>query len=364
MKSLFDKINIGKIKMKNRLMRSATWENMADEDGYVTDRLIDTLEDLAKGGVGAVVSGCGYVTGEEQPNPGMTAIWDDRYIPGLKELSDRIHRHDTPIIFQCIYGGSRTTFNLGNRIIWGPSAVENPITKVIPQEMTVGNIHTLVKDFGQAARRAEKAGFDGFQIHAGHGYLFSQFLTPYYNRRTDEYGGSIENRSRIIIDTLKEVRAQVSDDYPIMIKINCSDFLDEDGFTLEESIQVAIELEKNGITAIEISGGNSLNGWQSGPIKDKIIKEEKQCYFSDYAAQIAEAVSVPVISTGGNRSVSLMEKKLNGSALTAFGISRVTHCEPDLPGRWQAGDHARPKCVSCNQCWHEDGNTCVLNRKS
>ncbi len=343
-------------------MRSATWENMADADGYVTDRLIETLEEHARGGIGLIVTGYGYVMKEEQPNAGMPAIWDDRYIPGLKKLTDRIHAQGTPIIFQGCYGGSQTAYNAGERTIWGPSAVEHPIYKVTPQEMTKDNIKTVVEAHAQAARRAEKGGFDGFQMHAAHGYLYSQFLTPYYNRRTDEYGGSIENRSRIIIETLNAIRKQVSADYPILIKIHCSDYMDQDGFTVTESTQVAKMLEEHGITAIEFSGGNFTKGWDDSAIKPKIIKEEKQSYFSEYASWIGSQINVPVISTGGNRSVALMEEKLNTSTITAFGLSRVTHCEPDLPGRWQSGDHAHPKCVSCNQCWHEDGNICVLKR--
>ncbi len=362
MKSLFDKINIGTIKMKNRLVRSATWENMADEEGYVTGRLIETLEELARGGVGLIVAGYGYVIEEEKPNAGMPAIWNDRYIPGLKKLTDRIHALGTPIIFQGCYGGSQTAYNVGERTIWGPSAVEHPIYKVTPQEMTTRDILTIVKAYGQAARRAEEAGFDGFQMHAAHGYLISQFLTPYFNRRTDEYGGSIENRSRIVIEILDEIRKQVSADYPVLIKIHCSDYMDQDGFTVAESAQVAKMLEKHGITAIEFSGGDFTKGWNDSAIKPKIIKEEKQSYFSEYASWIASQINVPVISTGGNRSVELMEEKLNTLSITAFGLSRVLHSEPDFPARWQAGDHARPKCVACNQCWHEDGNICVLKR--
>jgi len=363
MKNIFDNVSLAGISMKNRLVRSATWENMATEDGHLTDRLLAVYEKLAQGGVGAIITGYAHILEEEQPAPRMLSVHDDRHIPGLKRLTDRMHELNTPIIMQACYGGSQTDYNVGERLIWGPSAVENPTFGVTPTPMTKADIETVVTAYAHAARRAKEAGFDGFQIHGAHGYLLSQFLTPYFNRRTDEYGGPIENRVRIIMETLKAIRTQVGDSYPVFIKMHCSDFMDEAGFTLEESIYVARELEKHGISGIELSGGHISSDWSTSPMRKGIIQEEHQSYFRNEAEEIAATVSVPVLMTGGNRSADLLTDILHITNLFGFGLARTLHSEPSLPSRWQSGDLSRPRCVSCNQCWHEDGNVCVLDRQ-
>ena len=362
MKTLFDEISLAGIPLKNRLICSATWKNMTDEEGNLTDRLLAVYEKVAEGGVGAIVSGYAKILKEEQPNPKMLAIHDDSFIPGLKKLAGRMHELDTPIILQACYGGSQTNYNVEERIIWGPSAVKNPVFEVTPTPMTKENIQTVITAFANAARRAKESGFDGFQLHAAHGYLLSQFLTPFFNRRTDEYGGSIENRARIILESLDAVRKEVGDTYPVFIKMHCSDFMEEAGLTLEESLQVAKLLEQHGISGIEISGGHLSDDWKTSAMHKSILKEDHQSYFRNEAAQIAEAVSVPVIVTGGNRSPKLLDTVLNETQLTGFGLSRTLHSEPDMPARWRDGNLKRPRCISCNQCWHEDGNICVLDR--
>lgn len=363
MKTLFDEISLAGIALKNRLVCSATWKNMADEDGNLTDRLLAVYEALAQGGVGGIITGYARIMKEEQHNSGMLAVYDDSYIPGLKRLADRMHELDTPVVLQVCYGGSRTRFNVGSRIIWGPSAVQHPLLEVTPTPMTKADIQTVVTAFADAARRAKEAGYDGVQLHAAHGYLLSQFLTPYFNRRTDEYGGSIENRMRIIVETLDAIRKQVGDSYPVFIKMHCSDFMESEGLTLEESLQVARVLEEHGISVIEVSGGHTSSDWNTSAIHKSIMKEDLQSYFQNEAKQIAEAVSVPVLVTGGNRSLKLLTTLLNDSEVTGFGLCRTLHSEPDLPARWREGSLKRPRCISCNNCWHEDGNICVLNRR-
>ena len=363
MKTLFEEVSFAGIKMKNRLVRSATWENMADEDGNLTDRLLAVYDKLAQGGVGAIITGYAHILEEEQPNPRMLAVHDDSYIFGLKRLTDRMHELDTPIILQACYGGSQTDFNVANRMIMGPSAVQNPVFGVTPTPMSKTDIQTVITAYADAARRAKEAGFDGFQMHAAHGYLYSQFLTPYFNRRTDEYGGIIENRARIILETLDAIREQVGEAYPVFIKIHCSDFMEEAGLTLEDSQYVAGALEERGISGIELSGGHISSDWNTSPIRKGIVKEERQSYFRNEAEQIATKVSVPVLMTGGNRSPHVLDSILNETDMFGFGLSRTLHSEPELPARWQNGDLSRPRCVACNQCWHSDGNICVLDRQ-
>lgn len=361
MKKLFDNTTLGNINLKNRFFRSATWEAMADEKGHMTDELYRVYEDLAKGGIGTIITGYAFVTEDEQPNPGMMGIYDDSFISEYKEFTDKIHSFDTNIILQIAYGGSQTTFNVGQRTILGPSAVPHDICGITPKEATKEDIEYLIESFADASLRAKKSGFDGVQLHGAHGYIYSQFLNPHYNKRTDEYGGSIENRSRIILETLRAMREKVGKDFPILIKINSSDFM-EDGLTFEECKYVCRKLEELGIDAIEISG--VLGAKQ----EDKTVEEkglsylEKESYFRKYASEIAEEIDVPIILVGGNRSFSLMEDILNNSKITYFSLSRPFLREPDLINRWKRGDKSKAKCISCGKCRGENGNLCIFNR--
>ena len=344
--------------LKNRLWRAAAWEKKADDKGHMTEALEKVYLDLAKGGVGTIITGYAFVREEEQPNPNMMGIYDDSFIPEYQKLTQKVHERGANIVMQIVYGGSQTDFQPENRLIWGASAVADVNHGVIPTPMTKEDIKSLVNSFAEAALRVKKSGFDGVELHGAHGYLFSQFLMPYYNRRTDEYGGSIENRARIIFETVRAIREKVGPDYPVLIKLDGTDNWGEHGLTNEECIGVVKGLEACGISAIEISGGHRAN-----PLRQKLIKEKSQSYFHPEAAAVAEAVNVPVILVGGNRSVSKMEEILGNTEIEYFSMARTLHSEPDLPGRWQDGYQGRPRCVSCNQCWGEESNECVLADK-
>ena len=364
MKTLFEQTTLGSLSLKNRLWRSATWLNMADSKGHITKRLWDKYTDLAKGGVGTIIPGYAFIMEEEQPNPGMLGIYDDSFIDEYRPFVKSLQEHGTKVILQIVYGGSATNFNLGSRTIWGPSAVAHPAYGTVPTEMTRENIKTVQKAFVAAAKRVKAAGFDGVQLHGAHTYLLSQFLSPYYNRREDEFGGSIENRGRIIFEIVDAVRAEVGVDYPVLIKMHCSDDWGEHGLTVEESLFVAKELEKRGITAIEFSGGNLDNARAPGmsPIRKGLIKKEKQSYFAQYVATIKAQLNIPVILVGGNRSPQRMEELLNTNNIDYFSLSRTLHAEPDLVNKWQKERLTQPRCTSCAQCWHQDGNICILDR--
>jgi 2,4-dienoyl-CoA reductase-like NADH-dependent reductase (Old Yellow Enzyme family) len=365
MKTLFESTTIGSMNLKNRLWRSATWMNMADGKGHLTDRLEKVYLDLAKGGVGTIITGYAFVLEAEQPNPGMLGIYDDSFIPEYRRFTEKIKAEGANIIMQIVYGGSSTSFQPENRVIWGPSAVPHPLFKVVPTEMTKENINTVIQALTQAAARAKAAGFDGVQIHGAHTYLFSQFLSPYYNRRQDEYGGSIENRGRIICETLEAVRKEVGPEYPVFIKMHCSDDWEEKGLTEEESLYVAQELEKRGVSGIEFSGGNldTQNYPNAGPGRSKILKPENQSYFAEKTARIAEHLNVPVISVGGHRTPEKLDHFLNTTSIGYFSMSRPLLSEPGLVNRWKSGDLGKPRCVACSKCWGKDGNVCILDRQ-
>lgn len=364
MKKLFESTNVGGLELKNRFIRSATWEGIADEKGHVNDRVMALYGDLAKGGASAIITGYAFVLEEEQPNPRMFGAYDDSFVDSYKPLTEMVHQNGSKIILQLVYGGSFTWHNLGERKIWGPSAVLNKITGVTPEEMTAQNIKTLIQAFGDAAKRAKDSGFDGVEMHAGHGYLLNQFLSPFFNKREDEYGGSSEKRAKIIFDIYDEIRRQTGADFPILIKLNCSDFMGEKGFTFKECKDLCENLTSKGIAAVEISGGPVFRAPKTEKEVTKTVElKGKDSYFSEYAKDIAASIGVPVILVGGNRSLDTMETLLNDTAIEYFSFSRPLLSEPDLINKWAEDKSAKPRCTSCNKCFGPDDNVCILNRE-
>ncbi|MBB6622436.1 NADH:flavin oxidoreductase [Clostridium gasigenes] len=317
MKTLWDKTNIGNMELKNRFFRGALWEDLADEKGHMTPELSYIYEELAKGGVGTIITGYSFVTRDEQPNPGMMGIYDDSFIDEYKKNTDKIHSLGANIIMQIVYGGFMTTFNVGERTIGGPSTMQNEVTGTWAKEITKDEIKYLVNAYAQAALRIKKSGFNGVEIHGGHGYLLSQFLSPYYNKRRDEYGGNIENRGRIIFEIYEAIREKVGKDFPILIKLNSADYVKEGGLTQEDSLYVAKKLADLGISAIEV--------------------------------------------TGGNRHLDVMEDILKNTKIQYFTLSRPLTAEPDLINKWCSGDKKKVKCVSCNQCYSTPGKRCIFS---
>lgn len=364
---LFDQTHLSSIKMKNRFFRGALWVELADEKGHLTPELVSIYEELAKGGAATLITGYAYVTPDEQPNPRMMGIYDDSFISEYQTFTKRIHDLGANIIMQICYGGSMSTFNVGERLIWGPSDHVNEATGTFAKEITKPEIEYLVKSFGEAARRVKESGFDGVEIHSGHGYLFSQFLSPCFNKRTDEYGGNIHNRARIIYEAYEAMRKAVGLDFPILIKLNSADF-QEGGLTEDESFEVAKHLAELGINAIEVTGGNeSLKEVLKnnlGAARKKVDKAiENQSYFRDHAARLARELAVPVILIGGNRSFDRMDELLNTTPILYFSLSRPLTAEPDLINIWASGNHKKPKCISCNKCYFTPGKRCILNIK-
>ncbi len=364
MKSLFEMTKPAGLELKNRFIRSATWEGIADEKGYVNDRVMALYEDLARGGASAIITGYAFVIEEEQPNPRMFGAYDDSFVDSYKPLTDMVHNNGSKIILQLVYGGSFTWHNLGKRTIWGPSAVLNKLTGVTPDEMSPENIETLIQAFGDAAKRAMDGGFDGVEMHAGHGYLLNQFLSPFFNKREDEYGGSSEKRAKIVYDIYENIKSKTAPDFPVMIKLNCSDFMGEKGFTFKECKELCINLSNKGILAVEISGGPVFRAPKTEKeVTKKVELKAKDSYFSEYAKDIADAIEAPVILVGGNRSLDTMETLLNETSIEYFSFSRPLLSEPDLINKWVEDKTVKPRCTSCNKCFGADDNMCILNRE-
>ena len=345
---LFESSTINGMHLANRFVRSATWEGMATEDGRVTPKLIETMVVLAKGGVGLIVSGHTYVSREGQASPWQLGIYDDSLIDGLRSMTDAVHAAGGKIVAQLAHAGH---FALEKAIGTPPVVASNfeGLAQTPRTELSVGDIQGLKTKYVEAAQRARAAGFDGIQLHSAHGYLFSQFLSPWFYRRSDEYGGSLKNRARIHVETIRAIRQAVGQDFPMLVKMNSEDFADG-GLTVTESIDAARLMVAAGLDAIELSGG-LLTGGKLSPSRPNINKTDKEAYFSDSAQALKKALDVPLILVGGIRSPDVAERLLDAGAADYVSMSRPLIREPDLIKRWQSGDRTRAHCLSDNLCF-------------
>jgi len=357
---VFEPEEIGGMVIKNRLVRSATYEGMASEDGSVTGELVELYKTLAEGGVGLIITGYAYVQPSGKPLPRQTGIDRDDLIPGLRKIAETVHEHGNgcKVAIQLVHCG-RQSFFLEKTV--APSAVLDPLSSNMPREMTIEEIEETIEAFAEAARRTKEAGFDAVQLHAAHGYLLSQFLSPHTNRRTDEYGGSTENRVKIVERIYKRTVEKTGKDFPILIKMNVDDFL-EDGIDLNESGKIAQRLSKIGFAAIETSGGMDETairdkeelGWTPAYpafCRTNIMSKDKEAYHLPYAREIKKVIDVPLILVGGIRSLDVIEKILAEGSADFVALSRPLIREPDLPNRWLKGiGGLTADCISCNGC--------------
>lgn len=343
MTRLFDSITIDGIKIRNRFMRSATWDRTATDDGEVTDDSVKMIDGLACGGVGLIVTGYAYVSDHGKAAIRQFGISDDRYVKGLRRLVKAAHDQGAKIAVQIAHGG----IGLGllgrtDRVALAPSQIEGyPLSH---REMTSAEIVELVLDFGAAAGRARQAGFDAVQLHGAHGYLMSQFLSPRSNRRTDDWGGSPENRRRFHVEVTRSVRRAVGEGYPVWIKLGLRDYT-EDGLELSEGLETLKALIGEGLSAAEISAG-----FGGGAARVSRPEDEERAYFREESAEAKRAVDIPVMLVGGIRSLSMAEGVLSGGDADMISMCRPFIREPDLIGRWQHGDTAPAKCISCAKC--------------
>ena len=345
----FEKTGIKGLEPKNRFMRSATWEGLADEEGRVTGRLTDMLGRLARGGVGLIVTGFAYVRKDGQAMPFQTGIHHDGLLPELSELTREVRRAGAGIVMQIVHGGALARPRLAEvDVPSGPSAVMPPGIKAAPKELTVGAIQDIIEDFGRAAARVRAAGFDGVQLHAAHGYLFSQFLSPAFNQRGDRYGGNLLNRARILYETFEAVRGTVGDDFPVFIKINSRDHA-PGGLELEESIRVTRNLAEMGLDGVEVSGGLPFSG-EMGAVRQDVDSPEKEAYFRLAGAAFKSRLGIPVMLVGGVRSPQVIKEIHEHNQADFISLSRPLIREPELVSRWADGDLSPSTCTSCNDC--------------
>lgn len=348
MAGLFEATELNGMKIKNRFVRSATYEAMAGLDGTVQDPLLRYMEELSRGQIGLIITGHAHVTKEGQAGLRQMGIYSDAMIDGLKRLTSVVHKNGGVIAVQLAHAGQKGIAKDEYSAVGPADWVEAGVKKA--SAMTADDIKRTVIAFGHAAERAVKSGFDGIQIHAAHGYLLSQFLSPSYNKRSDSYGGNLENRARLLLEVYQEIRQRVGKSFPVMAKINSEDFL-ENGMTVKETIEVAHMLEDRGMDALEMSGGTFESGKLIPSRVGTSKSEEREVYYRKAAENLKKEIGIPLILVGGFLSFNVVEEVVASGLADYVSLSRPLIKEPNLVGRWAGGDRTKASCISCNKCF-------------
>jgi 2,4-dienoyl-CoA reductase-like NADH-dependent reductase (Old Yellow Enzyme family) len=357
---MFSPGRISDLPIKNRLIRAATYEGGMTEEGEVTPEILNLYSNLANGGVGAIITGHMTVRLEGKAGDRQTCIYDDSFIPEIAKIAEIVHASGSGcmVFAQLTYAGRQVLHDNKIAKCVGPSEVPSPILTKQAKALSVDEIQTIINCYSDAIVRVKKAGFDGAQLHGAHGWLLSSFLSPYTNRRLDQYGGSIEKRVAILREIIVRAREHV-DGFPILIKMNCTDHV-EGGIDVDTFPEVAKEVEALGFDAIEVSGGmwdclirsQKELGFFPLPLPEsrtRINSLEKQSYYVQAAEKLN--LDIPVIVVGGHRNIESLEEIIGRGNIDFFSFSRPFISEPDLPNRWLEGRGSeKTDCESCNSC--------------
>jgi len=351
LKTLFSEGKIGNVRIKNRIIRSATYESRATEDGYVTDQLIEFYDELAKGGTGLIITGASAVQASGAGLIRMIHLHNDSYIAGQKKLVMKIHDYsEVKVSAQLVHMGSQVTHSKYD--IVGPSPLRDPVSKRVARELKTKEVKEIIKSFVKAGLRVYESGYDMVQLHTGHGYLLSDFISPFSNNRTDEYGGNTQKRMKILVDIYDQLRDEVGKNFPITIKLNIRDYLRR-GLTFEEGKEIAKKLADLGYDAIEPTSGRvnfKVSGNKSFP-NVVITSPEEENYFLPYVKDLKSIIkNCSLILMGGIKNPLSAEKFLQEGIADFVSISRPLIYEPDLPNRWKNGDISPALCTSCTAC--------------
>jgi 2,4-dienoyl-CoA reductase-like NADH-dependent reductase (Old Yellow Enzyme family) len=365
--ALLEPGTIGDVEVRNRFIRSATSESLADDDGFITPRYVELHTRLARGGVGLIFTGHCYVHPSGKSIRAMTGMDRDEHVPILRGFTDEVHRHGARIFAELNHAGGQS--REPGLTPLAPSAIENPQFHRTPRAATEDEIAEIVEAFGAAAGRVKAAGFDGVHVHAGHGYLISEFLSPVANRRTDRWGGSLENRQRFGLEVLRAMRRAVGEGFPIGWKLGLHDFV-SGGLTLEEGLATAELFDAEGVDAIEGSAGLMTEKAESAvqyagvsrrrALQDKLLHRvladpRPQAYFYEWARALRERVRCTVILVGGLRTVEVMERAIAEGVADFVSLARPLIREPDFVAQVAAGRREMARCTSCNICLMHEG---------
>ncbi len=337
--------------LRNRFVRSATFDGCADKNGYVTENQMNLHSTLAEGGVGLIIIGITYVHHSGQISRFQNGIAGDDCIPGFRRLTSAVHNRGAKIALQLFHAGREARFpDSKDRLPLAPSFLEtDPYFKADHRQMTQNEIWGIVHAFGDGARRAREAGFDAIQIHAAHAYLLSQFLSPFTNRRNDEWGGNLKNRLHIHSSIYQDIREKAGKDYPLLIKIGVQDGI-LGGLEFSEGKLAAKFLAELGFDALEISLGLRGPTYEDTEFRTKIDDLDREAYYRKWCCDIKKEVDIPVMLVGGLRTFELVEEIVQNEETDFISLSRPLIREPNIINDWKRGDRHRAKCISCNQC--------------
>ncbi len=363
---LFRPGRINLLEMKNRVVMAAVGSSLADDDGYVTDRAIDYYVERAKGGVGLIIVKLTSVMANARGSKHHLAAYDDRFIPRLRDLARAVKEHGARVALQLGHHGNNAShprrqqgFPPGDQVVVGPSAVAYIETGVIPHELTDAEIRELVAAFAAACRRAQEAGFEAVEFHGAHGKLISQFLSPYYNRRTDEYGGSVANRARFACEILAAARREVGPSFPLIMRMDGWDGY-EGGFSPEEALATAPLLVAAGADALHVSAGAS-----EATHRQFLTYLQEPGALVHLAAAVKKVVTVPVITVGKLGDPLLAEEVLKQGKADFIALARPLLADPCLVNKTREGRLGEiHRCISCNNCVGSGGYqgwSCTVN---
>lgn len=356
---LFSPLKIKNLTLKNRSVLPGLTSNYSSEKGEVTEQLIEFLKKRAEGGAGLIFVESVFVDWSGKAAPRQPGIHDDHLVEGFKKLTSAVHGAGAKIMPQLVHCGRQMTSSFSKMQLWAPSAIPDPVVGEIPIEMTLADINYIADQFAQAARRSKEAEFDGIEIQAGHGYLISEFLSPYANKRKDDYGGSFENRFRFLKEILKRIRELVGDEFPIACRFNAEEYVDE-GIHLAEAIQIAQEMEKYGVDFLDVSVSvkesyHYLSATSGEPTANQ----------SDLAAVIKKNVNIPVITAGRVITPEIAESVLSEGKADLVAIGRGFIADPNFIKKAEQGkSNSIIPCIGCNACnarSHRPQIICTVN---
>ena len=344
LKNVFSPLKVGKMEVTNRLVVPAMVMNFCTNDGQATEKFIAYHEAKSRGGWGLIITEDYAVDPRGKGFLNIPGLWNDSQIESHSKLTERVHKYGSKIVAQIYHAGRQTNHYVIGMEPEAPSPIPCPSNQEIPHELTVDEIHRLVEKFGDCAFRAKKAGFDGVEIHGAHGYLVAQFMSPYSNKRTDEYGGNLINRMRFPLEIISNIRAKAGHDFPILFRIS-GDELVPGGRTIEDTKAMAMLLEQAGVNAIHVSAG--VYASMTAIIPPSAVRHG---WITDFAADVKKIVSIPVITVGRINDPILAETIIASGKADLVSMGRGSLADPELPNKASAGKFDEINyCIGCLQ---------------
>lgn len=343
LKKLFEPLTVKNLVIPNRTTVSAMVTNYCNEDGTATEKYIAYHEAKAKGGWGLIITEDYAISPYGKGFRNVAGLWCDEQIEGHSELPKRVHKYGSKIIAQIYHAGRQTTSCITGKLPVAPSAIPDPFSEEIPHELSIVEIKEIIEQFGDCALRVKKAGFDGIEIHGAHGYLIAEFMSPYSNKRTDEYGGRLENRLRFPLEVIKNIREKCGDEFVVCFRISADEYV-AGGRTIEDTKAIVTILEKAGIDMIHVTAGVYASF-------DAIIPPAAipHGWIVNHAEEVKKLVSIPVITVGRINDPKIAEQVLESGKADLITMARASLCDPELPNKAKEGRFNEIRqCIGCN----------------